>query len=697
MAEIFGWLNKIIGEEDGYRLAVSIRTSKSCVLTSGSMLICSAIMPPFPKYTPLLFHGEFKDGVFAASDFAIWSSPEGVSGCLSGLHLLNAADSRKIFKTVIPSKLLRASEDDYDFLLSAGIEEPAALGMIAFSSKLREEYSAWRLLTDLGLSLEQIDRIIGLYEEDTLRRLEQNPYRFECRLPLALCDRIADYINLTSGHAVPVFPRFCGERQRLILHYASDLIASSGSVLCRADELPCIIRRCTKDAEKVNIDLLIAYALTEPDIFVPVSMDGALVFYLSRYYYMENASAEMIDTLMNTSHPALLPAGSLKKYDEDQKAAIIGCLSGNGISLITGGPGTGKTTVLKEVIKGFEKNGALVALCAPTGRAASRAKESTGHTSSTIHKLIGVKNVADLELSSEYNEDNPLPYDVVVVDEASMVDLELLWHLLRAVKPESRIIFVGDPNQLPSVTPGNVLGDLMESGKIPAYHLSVIHRQKNGSSIVDNSYRILEKNADRLEQDAGFTIMNYSDRNKAMQDLVQFYVQNYDVAHPSHFQILTTTKRGALGRIHINDEITSLIPGRTQKHGPFAVGDKVMTIRNNYAAATPYMNGDIGVIRDIDQDAVYIRSDTGKDIMVTINADMELAYASTIHKSQGSEYDTALIVMDNEYPSMLYNNLIYTAITRAKKQVIILNVNHALEQAINRPSPKRMSGMTKKI
>jgi len=445
------------------------------------------------------------------------------------------------------------------------------------------------------------------------------------------------------------------------------------------------------------MDLLIACAFTEPDIFVPVSFNGSLVFYLSRYYCMENASAEMIAALMNTAHPALSPAGSLKKYDADQQAAIIGCLSGNGISLITGGPGTGKTTVLREVIKNFEKNKLRVALCAPTGRAAARAKESSGHSSSTIHRLIGVKNVTDLELSSEYNEDNPLPYDVIVIDESSMVDLELLWHLLRAVKPESRIVFVGDPDQLPSVTPGNVLQDMIESGKIPTYHLSIIHRQKNGSSIVDNSYRVLEKNARNLDQDSGFVIMNYTDREKALQDLLYLYVRNYDAARPTHFQILTTTKRGVLGKIHINEEITSLIPGRVQKHGQFAIGDKVMTIRNNYAAATPYMNGDIGVIRDIDPDAVYIRSDSGKEIMVTVDADMELAYASTIHKSQGSEYDTALIVMDNEYPSMLYNNLIYTAITRAKKQVIVLNVNHALEQAINRSSPKRMSGMAKKI
>lgn len=696
MAEIFGWLNKII-EADGYRLTVSVRTSKSCTLSSGSVITCSAVMPPFPKYTPVLFHGEFQDGIFAASDFSIWASPEGVTECLSNLHVMNARDSRRILKSVNPAKLLRAEKSDYDFLIRSGLTDYSAHGVINFSVKLREEYQTWKVLLKIGLSSDQIIRVIGLYGEEALKRLKQNPYRYECKLPLALCDKIADFIDYTSGHVVPDFPRFCSERQRLILHYASDLISASGSVLCRADELPRVIRNCTRDVDHLSMDLLIACAFTEPDIFVPVSFNGSLVFYLSRYYCMENASAEMIAALMNTAHPALSPAGSLKKYDADQQAAIIGCLSGNGISLITGGPGTGKTTVLREVIKNFEKNKLRVALCAPTGRAAARAKESSGHSSSTIHRLIGVKNVTDLELSSEYNEDNPLPYDVIVIDESSMVDLELLWHLLRAVKPESRIVFVGDPDQLPSVTPGNVLQDMIESGKIPTYHLSIIHRQKNGSSIVDNSYHVLEKNARNLDQDSGFVIMNYTDREKALQDLLYLYVRNYDAARPTHFQILTTTKRGVLGKIHINEEITSLIPGRVQKHGQFAIGDKVMTIRNNYAAATPYMNGDIGVIRDIDPDAVYIRSDSGKEIMVTVDADMELAYASTIHKSQGSEYDTALIVMDNEYPSMLYNNLIYTAITRAKKQVIVLNVNHALEQAINRSSPKRMSGMAKKI
>ncbi len=419
--------------------------------------------------------------------------------------------------------------------------------------------------------------------------------------------------------------------------------------------------------------------------------------------------------------------------DELQAEAVrqaVNC----GLLIITGGPGTGKTTTINAIIRFFEQEGMEILLAAPTGRAAKRMAETTGCEARTIHRLLELSGgVAEEKgktsggMRFERNEENPLDGDVVIIDEMSMVDIHLIHALLRAITVGTRLILVGDVNQLPSVGPGNVLRDMIESRAFPVVKLTKIFRQAAESDIVVNAHRIhggeridlAKRSRDFLfiRRDSPDAIIN------AMLTLVQQKLPGYVDAKPFDIQIMTPMRKGALGVERLNGILQSFLnpPSPDKKENEvgqtiYRVGDKVMQIKNNYQIeweirnrfqipvdkGMGVFNGDIGIIREINDFAelVTVEFDEGKLVEYSFKQleELELAYAITIHKSQGSEYPAVVIPVYSGPRMLMTRNLIYTAVTRARKCVCLVGLAGAFqEMAGNCMEQRRYSGLKARI
>ena len=392
-------------------------------------------------------------------------------------------------------------------------------------------------------------------------------------------------------------------------------------------------------------------------------------------------------------------------YDDIQKAAIIKALS-NGVMILTGGPGTGKTTTLNAIISILKARNSKVLICAPTGRASKRIAELTGYEAKTIHRMLEVEFSDSHTVKFAKNEDNPLVCNTLIVDEMSMVDVLLFEALLRAMPLSSRIILVGDFNQLPSVGAGNVLKDLIDTDLLPMTELKEIFRQAENSAIVYNAHRIINgKEPDLEDKESDFFFLkrlNEGAVQKTVEDLYEVRLPKaYGYSPLSNIQVLCPSRKGRLGTVNLNNalqkRINPLSPDRneiTYKDIVFRENDKVMQIKNDYNLAwkrgpeqgTGVFNGDIGYITEIDETlrTVSVKYD---DRIATYNYDqlseLELAYAITVHKSQGSEFDAVILPLFNGYEKLFYRSLLYTAVTRAKSQLIIVGIEDAVNFMVN--------------
>jgi exodeoxyribonuclease V alpha subunit len=374
-----------------------------------------------------------------------------------------------------------------------------------------------------------------------------------------------------------------------------------------------------------------------------------------------------------------------------QQDALIAAL-GDKVVVITGGPGTGKTTLVRGVTQILAEKGQRVLLAAPTGRAAKRLQEATGKEARTIHRLL---EFSPREQVFCRNAENPLDADVVVLDEVSMLDVELAAHLLDAVPPECRLVMVGDADQLPSVGPGNVLADLIASGAVKVVRLDQIFRQADRSLIVENAHRInlgempFTKAGEELQD---FYFVHRDDVAEAEALAIEFITtripRRFGFDPVSDIQLLTPMHRGELGVTNLNQRLqTLLVPDAEElKIGSrvYRVGDKVMQLRNNYDHEI--FNGDIGRITAIDtEEREVVVSFDGRPVMLesTELEDLTLAYACTIHKSQGSEYPAVVVLLHQQHYVMLQRNLLYTAVTRGRKLVVIVGTRRALGRAVD--------------
>lgn len=473
--------------------------------------------------------------------------------------------------------------------------------------------------------------------------------------------------------------------------------------------------------------------------------EGAQIVYSMAYYYAELNCARMLHDL-NISVDAgkeLLPAEEEVLFqkiraleaelgtclDTLQRKAVLESIR-NGLLILSGGPGTGKTTTINTIIHYFEQEGMDILLAAPTGRAAKRMTEATGYEAKTIHRLLELNGLADEEqkkVSFERNEENPLETDVLIIDEMSMVDIHLFQSLLRAVSVGTRLIMVGDVNQLPSVGPGQVLKDLIESDAFPVVILQRIFRQAGESDIVMNAHRIHKGQQIRMDNKSrDFFFLERNDVSviyKHMVQLITDKLPRYVNAQPYDIQVLTPMRKGNLGVEALNRILQQYMnPADKQKkeyvHGEttFREGDKVMQIKNNYQLEWEVVsrygipidkglgifNGDMGVILEIDHFAqnIVVEIDGSRRVNYPFgNLDeLELAYAVTIHKSQGSEYPAVIMPLLGG-PRMLMNrNLLYTGVTRARDCVTILGSRETVNSMIlNEHEQKRFSGLADRI
>ena len=688
------------------------------------------------------------------------------SGAIKGIGMALAARIVKKFG----EETLRVMEEEPERLAEVkGISLRKAREIAAQFDGQRAQRSAMLFLQKYGISLSLGVRIYNAYGEEMYQILRENPYRMAediNGIGFKTADSIAARIGIEADSEYRIR---CG------ILYVLGLAAGEGSVYLPAWQL---IARCADMLGVADGDVehqLTALSLErkiivrdhadhQEDMYPsePVSADSEEDFfgddfyaddpavnftesdkrkivYLARYYYLEQSTARMLHDLniciSNDDDGIRSRMEKLfKKSDvileEEQRRAVF-CAAKNGLLIVTGGPGTGKTTTINEMLRYFASENLDVRLAAPTGRAAKRMTETTGYEASTIHRLLEVSSAPDDEsreiVRFERNESNPLETDVIIIDEMSMVDIFLMHSLLSAVPPGTRLILVGDVDQLPSVGPGAVLADMLKADVFPSVRLTRIFRQAQNSDIVVNAHKINHGEQIALTtKSREFLFLSRSDTNLIISNIIELVrdkLPGYVDAHPFDIQVLTPMRKGLLGVERLNRILQEYLnPPSDEKaektfgDSIFRVGDKVMQIKNNYQIGWEMrgrhgivvrigegiFNGDMGIIREINDFAqtISIEFDEGRfvDYPFASLEELELAYAVTIHKSQGSEYPAVILPLLTG-PRMLFTrNLLYTAVTRAKKCVMILGSEDTVRGMIgNARQRERFTSLAERI
>lgn len=592
------------------------------------------------------------------------------------------------------------------------------------------------VLQQYGISVSLGVRLYKQYGSAVCEILRENPYRLADDMQ-GIGFRMADEIAGRIG-----IHRDSDYRIRSGLFYILTQASSQGHMYLPRTVLmertAALLGLVPEQLEKSLTDLLI-----ERKVILKADPQQGDRIYAQQYYHIELDTARL---LMELNLEGIEKESSMERtlrsieketgicLDELQKEAVMQA-AGHGLFILTGGPGTGKTTTINAMIRYFEKQEQKIALAAPTGRAAKRMTETTGRTAQTIHRLLELNGGMEEEKGQslagrvhfERNAMNPLDYDVVIIDEMSMVDIFLMHSLLQAMVPGTRLILSGDVNQLPSVGPGRVLGDMIDSDRFCVVRLNRIFRQAAMSDIVVNAHRINAGLPVKLENKSrDFFFLKRYDADtiiRVMLTLMTKKLPSYVGADMLDIQVLTPTRKGLLGVERLNGILQAVLNPKDEKKteretasGVFRLGDKVMQIKNNYQLewevrdrygipadkGAGVFNGDIGFIREINTFAETLTVEFDDRRMVEydfkILDELELAYAVTIHKSQGSEYPAVLIPLAAG-PKMLMNrNLLYTAVTRAKKCVTIVGSEEIFEQMIaNRMMQSRFTSLKDRL
>lgn len=581
-------------------------------------------------------------------------------------------------------------------------------------------------LSGLGISLSLSKKIYSIFREDTLEIINENPYKLIKNVKgigFLKADEIALKNNLdkTSPYRI----------ESAIIYILTQKAINFGHVFYPKDKLTEEVSSLI-GIEKNLIEPIYMNLLLSSDIVVDNSFDEPNI-YLDYLYISESYIASKLAKMaLNEDFKILFNIDKeVKKSIENQSIklseiqidAIKSCFEEN-ISIITGGPGTGKTTIINTISKIFIENGYNISLCAPTGRAAKRIEETTGIEAKTIHRMLGyIPSSYDDIGHFEYNEDNPLDTDVIIIDEMSMVDLVLFEKLLRGIKDNTKLIIVGDVDQLPSVGAGNVLKDLINSNKIKYTKLIDIFRQSENSNIIVNAHKINNGQEPILnEKNSDFFFLNTDapsiTRNVVVDLISRRLPKAYGYDYSKDIQILTQSRKGICGVFELNKLLQDILNPKTETSDEILVGnklfrvnDKVMQTKNNYnlsfiddegEESFGVYNGDMGHIIFIDKSSNKLTVEMDDKRLIEYSLEdldnLELAYAITIHKSQGSEFKSVIIPMFDGYKLLQTRNLLYTAITRAKENIVLVGDKNVMNNMIrNNTINSRYSNLEKRI
>lgn len=552
-----------------------------------------------------------------------------------------------------------------------------------------------------GASAALAVRIFKQYGKDSLKIVRENPYRLAMEvhgIGFLTADRLA--VTLGFQHDSPL-------RAEAGILYVLSEAANEGHVCVPFEWL---IEQCSKTLEiessiieqallALKSNASIREEILSPE--VPADFGGSRAIYLAAFHTAETGVARrllsiqryrMLRSNIDTAEAIKWLRGHLSfTLAPLQEEAVRSALSEK-VVVITGGPGTGKTTLVRAILAVYAKMGARVNLAAPTGRAAKRLFETTGHPAATIHRLLEFSPQVG---GFQRNEQKPLSADLVIVDETSMMDIVIAHHLLKAVPPQAVLVLVGDSDQLPSVGPGNVLRDIIDSGKFPVIRLTEIFRQASMSRIVTNAHRIRQGQFPDLRIESGgdqdFYFIGRDNPEDALETILKVCTQRiprgFGLDPMEDVQVLSPMHRGVIGAHSLNIALQAALnpAGVTLDRGGYTyrVDDKVMQTRNNYDKEV--YNGDIGRIRRIDRENQEVRVEfDGRMVSYDFSEldDLVLAYAISIHKAQGSEYPAVVFPLLTQHFMMLQRNLLYTAVTRAKKLVVIVGSGKALAMAV---------------
>lgn len=663
------------------------------------------------------------------------------SGAIKGI---GAALAKKIVKK-FKADTFRIIEEEPERLSEVkGISERMAMEISSQVEEKRELRQAMLFLQQYGIHMNLAVKIYQQYGQRMYSVIQENPYQLADDIHgvgFKIADEIAAKVGIFTDSDY---------RIRSGLFYTLLQAVGNGHTYLPREELFASAAELLKvDADYMEKHLM---DLQMEKKLVVKEKDGGMIVYPAQFYYMELNTARMLHDLniRDTVPPEKIRkrlesivAVAQIELDIHQEEAVIEAVN-NGLLIITGGPGTGKTTTINTIIRYFEQEDMEILLAAPTGRAAKRMAEATGYEARTIHRLLELTGAPSMDsgrngngsaggearlegMHFERNEANPLDADVVIIDEVSMVDISLMHSLLKAVNVGTRLILVGDVNQLPSVGPGNVLRDMIQSGKFPVVMLTKIFRQAAQSDIIVNAHKINAGERVPLEKRSRDFLFIRRDHPAAiikdMMILLRDKLPGYVGAEIQDIQIMTPMRKGALGVEQLNrilqENFNPPAADKPEKEAGgtvFRTGDKVMQIKNNYQLAWEVrnrygipvekgegvFNGDMGVIRQVNTFSETLEVEFDERRMVEYSfkqlEELELAYAITIHKSQGSEYPAVVIPIYSGPRMLMTRNLIYTAVTRAKKCVCLVGLPEMFQFMVdNEMEQKRYSGLKDRI
>ncbi len=734
MATVCGFVEKIKyrNEDNGYTvLSVGADTEEYILvgtfpyISEGEMIEAVGTMTEHPLYGEQLqvesYEIKIPEDIDAMERYL-------ASGAVKGIGAALAARIVRRFK----ADTFRIMEEEPERLAEVkGISEKMAMAISSQVEEKKEMRQAAIFLQKYGISINLAVKIYQQYGMRMYGIIEENPYRLADDIPgvgFKMADEIAKKVGI-----------FADSDYRIKSGILYTLLQAVGNghtylpeeeLLAGASEL---LKVAPEHIQKHLMDLQMEKKL------VMKNQDGKRIIYAAQYYYLELNSAKM---LYDLNIQGQFDQGQIRKrLDEIQKEEQIQLddmqlkaveeAVGSGLLVITGGPGTGKTTTINTIIRYFEEAGMEILLAAPTGRAAKRMTEATGMEAKTIHRLLELTGAPEdkgtVGMHFERNEENPLDADVIIIDEMSMVDIYLLHALLKAVNVGTRLILVGDVNQLPSVGPGNVLRDIIESDCFHVVKLTRIFRQASQSDIIVNAHRIHggeRIDLGRRSKDFLFVRRENPDAIiSAMITLVREKLPSYVHADPFEIQIMTPMRKGALGVERLNGIFQAYLnpPDRNKAEREsggviYRVGDKVMQVKNNYQmeweirsqygipmeSGMGVFNGDMGIIREINEfaETLTVEFDEGRMVEYGFKQleELELAYAITIHKSQGSEYPAVVIPVHSGPRMLMTRNLIYTAVTRARTCVCLVGIPETFQAMVdNEMEQRRYSGLKDRI